>query len=274
MPETSDTCLLQRDENEFRRINRQHRLWTRTLDYLIHPAIDATLPKDSKIADVATGTGIWALATARALTESVTLVGFDNCKNQFPHPDSIPKNVSFEAQNLLKPFPIHHQGAFDLVSIRLVASALKKEEWELAARNLFSLLKPGGYIQWMEADISESCTPLQNTPQACSHSLASLAKYALSFLHSKGTDPSGCRRLLEIFRCMGLEDCTQDVFSSDRDPSLRAEFSDVHARALLGILEQAGLQMWSGWNLEKVREWERRVVAELETGRVPGIIEK
>jgi hypothetical protein len=222
--------------------------------------------------------------------------------------------VSFEAQNLLKPFPLHHQGAFDLVSIRLVASALEKGEWELAARNLFSLLskqstsnpqildinmytvegsrltklpEPGGYIQWMEADISESCTPLQNTPQACSHSLASLAKYALSFLHSKGTDPSGCRRLLEIFRCMGLEDCTQDVFSSDRDPSLRAEFSDVHARALLGILEQAGLQMWSGWNLEKVREWERRVVAELEAGevymrnnyyvvvgRVPGIIEK
>ena len=152
---------------------------------------------------------------------------------------------------------------------------------------LTKLLEPGGYIQWMEADISESCTPLQNTPQACSHSLASLAKYALSFLHSKGIDPSGFRRLLEIFRCMGLEDCTQDVFSSDRDPSLRAEFSDVHARALLGILEQAGLQMWSGWNLERVREWERRVVAELETGeaymrcnyyvvvgRAPGIIEK
>ena len=86
---------------------------------------------------------------------------------------------------------------------------------------------------------------------------------------------------------MGLEDCTQDIFSSDRDPSLRAESSDVHARALLEVLEQAGLQMWSGWNLEKVRELERRVFAELETGdvyvrynyyvvagRVPSIVEK
>jgi chemotaxis methyl-accepting protein methylase len=50
------------------------------------------------------------------------------------------KNVSFETQSLLNPFPKHYQGSFDLVSIRMVASTLAEEEWELAARNLASLL--------------------------------------------------------------------------------------------------------------------------------------
>jgi chemotaxis methyl-accepting protein methylase len=82
----------------------------------------------------------WLLAVARALPESVTLVGFGICKSQFPQPDLVRKNVSFETQSLLNPFPKHYQGSFDLVSIRMVASTLAEEEWELAARNLASLL--------------------------------------------------------------------------------------------------------------------------------------
>lgn len=119
----------------------------------------------------------------------------------------------------------------------------------------------------MEGDIA-ACHLLLTTSLAATQSLMLLNTSAISFLHSQGIDPSGCHRLLHLFKSIGLENCTQDVFSSDRDPSLRAEFSDVQARALLGILETAGLKRWDGWDMEKVRELERNVFAELETGEV------
>lgn len=68
------------------------------------------------------------------------LVGFEICKDQFPQPDAVPKNVSFETQDLLKPFPNKYLGTFDLVSVRMVTSVLARDEWESAARNLSLLL--------------------------------------------------------------------------------------------------------------------------------------
>lgn len=82
----------------------------------------------------------WILATAREFPESVEFVGFDISKRQFPVVGSAAKKITFETQDLLKPFPAYHRGTFDLVSLRLVASALAPEKWEIAARNLVSLL--------------------------------------------------------------------------------------------------------------------------------------
>jgi len=119
----------------------------------------------------------------------------------------------------------------------------------------------------MEADI-EHCTLMQQASQASCESLTLLASSALAYLRSKRKDPSGCRGLPEIFTSLGLEFCAQDTFSSDLDPELRAEFTDVYARTLLGTMGQAGLQLWNGWSCEKVRELERKVFGELETEEV------
>ena len=151
---------------------------------------------------------------------------------------------------------------------------------------LIYLAEPGGYIQWMEADI-ENCNLVQHVSQASCESLTDLSSSALAYLRSKGNDPSRCQQLPELFTTLGLEHCTQDIFSSDRDPDLRAEFTDIFARTLLGIMENAGLEMWNGWDCEKVRELERKVFWELETevaymrcdfrivvGRVPDTVRK
>jgi hypothetical protein len=66
----------------------------------------------------------WLLSMARAVPETVKLVGFDICKDQFPLPDAVPENVSFETQDLLKPFPNKYLGSFDLISVRMMASTL------------------------------------------------------------------------------------------------------------------------------------------------------
>jgi hypothetical protein len=81
-------------------------------------------------------------------------------------------------------------------------------------------------------------------------------------------DPHLCLHLPQLFSSINLIDIQQDIFSSDRDPSLRAEFSDIHSRSLLAIMEKAGLEMWEWWNLEKVRELKRMVFAQLETEEI------
>lgn len=71
--------------------------------------------------------------------------------------------------------------------------------------------------------------PLQsskNTSQARCSSLTQLGHLTLSF-HSRGVDPHLCVRLPHVFSTINHIDIQQDIFSSDREPSLRVEFSDV-----------------------------------------------
>lgn len=62
----SDTYTLDRDAAESRRLDMQHQAWAKGVGYLIHPRIAETLPRDAKIADVGTGTGIWLMDLANA----------------------------------------------------------------------------------------------------------------------------------------------------------------------------------------------------------------
>jgi hypothetical protein len=41
---------------------------------------------------------------------------------------------------------------FDVVHIRLLVLGLPQGSWDLACKNLFRLLKPGGWLQWEEGD--------------------------------------------------------------------------------------------------------------------------
>ncbi|KAK7408325.1 hypothetical protein QQX98_009527 [Neonectria punicea] len=65
-------------------------------------------------------------------------------------PSSLPANVKLQLGNVLEPFPEEMLGKYDLVRVKLLYAALKKDEWLLAARNLKTLLKPGGYLFWSE----------------------------------------------------------------------------------------------------------------------------
>lgn len=54
--------------------------------------------------------------------------------------------------NVLDPVPQHMVATFDVIHLRLLVLGLPKDTWELACRNLLQLLKPGGWLQWEEAD--------------------------------------------------------------------------------------------------------------------------
>ena len=60
--------------------------------------------------------------------------------------------VKFSTLNLPEPVPAHLQGTFDVLHLRLLVLGLPAGTWEVACQTIFSLLKPGGWVQWEEGD--------------------------------------------------------------------------------------------------------------------------
>lgn len=103
-----------------------------------------------KVADVATGSGIFLKELASKLPKEAELEGFDMDSSKFPDPSTLPANVRLQLGNVLEPFPEKELGKYDLVHVKLLYAAMKKDDWPLATKNLKTLLKPGGYLFWSE----------------------------------------------------------------------------------------------------------------------------
>ncbi|KAI4220859.1 MAG: hypothetical protein L6R36_007312 [Xanthoria steineri] len=157
-----ETYMLQRNLDESQRLDAQHD-YMRHMSYghLLHPSIP--LHQLHAVADVATGTGRWLqqLAHHPALPpprsdQQPTFIGFDISDQQFPPPDPSSPRLAFELHDMLKPFPTQHHEKFDLVNVRLVSYAIKGADLDRVVQNVIQLLRPGGYLQWQEADASDS----------------------------------------------------------------------------------------------------------------------
>ncbi|KAH6871394.1 S-adenosyl-L-methionine-dependent methyltransferase, partial [Thelonectria olida] len=131
------------------RLDEQHLFTTKILGFLIHPNIPITSPT-LKVADIGTGTGIWLLDVAKSLPSTCQLTGFDITSSAFPPTQTWPPNVSFKIQDMFLPFPASEIGTYDLVAVRFVSSAATRAEWARAIENLKTLLKPGGWLQWID----------------------------------------------------------------------------------------------------------------------------
>ncbi|KAJ0312307.1 hypothetical protein COL516b_001383 [Colletotrichum fioriniae] len=116
--------------------------------------------QNPRVAEIATGTGIWLRDMAKLLPSTAELRGIDMDTTKFPPPTDLPPNISLLHQNALNPYPEEMYGSFDMVHIRLIGSGMRKEDWKTLAANAFTLLRPGGYIHWEEAgDTSWKCVP-------------------------------------------------------------------------------------------------------------------
>ncbi|KAK4496444.1 hypothetical protein PRZ48_012424 [Zasmidium cellare] len=146
----ADNYIISRDANEAERLVVQHKCMISCQGYYLHPEVkpSATAPR---IADVATGTGIWLCELAPAYPQA-ELHGFDISDKMFPSQDSLPSNVKLHTADIKKPLDEAWHGYFDVVNIRLIQAAMRVEEWGPLVRNLSTLLKPGGWLQWYEDD--------------------------------------------------------------------------------------------------------------------------
>lgn len=113
------------------------------------------LPKDEplKILDSATGDGYWMKQEA-ANFPNAKFMGIDVDPDYFSAIKDLPSNVSFAVQSLLDPWPVEHQSAYDLVHQRYVMTNMPQGEALNVIRRLLGLVKPGGHIQLVEADMT------------------------------------------------------------------------------------------------------------------------
>lgn len=118
-------------------LNAQHGYLQGTINFHIHPSIPLN-PNDPnvKIAEVATGTGIWLTETAQRSPPTWQFDGFDISPAQFPSLSEWPPNVKYHVHDALAPFPEEFHGYYDVVAVRMICAALGNEEWEIVCANL------------------------------------------------------------------------------------------------------------------------------------------
>ncbi|KAI0866477.1 hypothetical protein F4860DRAFT_141716 [Xylaria cubensis] len=163
---SSDGYRLGRSYLAASRLNLQHFMYKDAQGYLLHPVIQADLrhkqeaeqdeSKDSlRVADLATGTAIWLFDLHKSPEVNgldIQFHGFDISNALFPNTSWLSKNIVLSTSNLLEEPPMSLHGQFDAVHLRLVLSLIRSGSPKPMIQHIKMLLKPGGYLQWDEAD--------------------------------------------------------------------------------------------------------------------------
>ncbi|KAF7531225.1 hypothetical protein G7054_g9081 [Neopestalotiopsis clavispora] len=95
---------------------------------------------------------IWLTELSGALSADSQLHGFDVSGDQYPRKEWLPENVSLHLQDAFAPFADEFLGSFDVVNIRFFITLLNGNNVQPLLSNLKTLLKPGGFLHWLDLD--------------------------------------------------------------------------------------------------------------------------
>jgi hypothetical protein len=174
---------------------------------------------------------------------------------------------------MLLPFPASDIGSYDIVAVRFVSVATTRAEWTLAIKNLMTLLKPGGWLQWID-----SCNfTLYNSVAGTSRAACQEIYDGLDPFRAKDDvvigmmmrEPKNLRRE-DVFRELGLVDVHEDIFSTDRlqDPELQLRDKGTRnaivcfTGCLQGLVGAEG----RGWNKDRIERLEKEAMKEIDKG--------
>ncbi|KAI8059939.1 S-adenosyl-L-methionine-dependent methyltransferase [Gilbertella persicaria] len=135
----------QEDMKEFDRLQRQHYLLKSTRKGNTWAPIQS--PK--VIVESGTQNGIWALEMATQYTDSQVL-GLD-LKPPALQPGS-PSNLRYNQTNITESWPMN-DNSIDFIFQRNMYLSVQKDQWPSLLEEMFRVLKPGGYIELLEAEI-------------------------------------------------------------------------------------------------------------------------
>ncbi|KAI1486253.1 hypothetical protein F5X96DRAFT_256518 [Biscogniauxia mediterranea] len=214
---------LTRDFVDFNRLNLQHYLWKEIFGYNIHPRIPYNTG-GLKIADVGTGTGIWLLDISSRVHLSTELLGLDTDITQVGPKEWLPDNVSVRQWDAFTQVPADLVGKFDMVNLRLFCFIVQDDPNSLI-RNLMRLLKPGGYLQWCEADV-ESMHIKTSSPDVSADCLKLLWQEAVP--KSSRLLPSWVKGLPKAFEDEGLVAVEADWQEGKPHTTLAMHWCNLH----------------------------------------------
>jgi len=118
---------------------------------------------------------------------------------------------------MLQPFPPQYHKSFDLIHVRFMLLALRKDQYQQAVRNLLQILKPGGYFQWDEGNIGLA-THIPNDP-----ALQPYMDVLHEFMQDVGFDSIPKDRIEEAFKAEGLERVQIEFNESFQRPELKEQ---------------------------------------------------
>lgn len=148
--EQSDYIFGDTGSDEVRRLTEQHQITTHGLHgRLIQAPLDLSQPHLS-ILDSACANGLWLHEVSTQLKPPYRLVGAD----LFSFPDTALQDLNFIQHDFTVPWPSDLHGKFDLVHQRSALQGARSSSVEDAIGLLLSLLKPGGWVQLVEMDLS------------------------------------------------------------------------------------------------------------------------
>ena len=201
---------------------------------------------------------IWALEVAAQLPDTVRIDGFDISGDQFVPATSRPGNLNLHLQDCFKPFPAEFVSSFDVVHARFWLCLVNNPDAPDLLKNMVSLLKPGGYLQWLEplALAATAVHPFAENSAAVDH-LASL-------WHKPTEDKTydWIENLPALYREQGLE-----VIAADRIP-LKEHLRHAWSQSLLAGIEDGARSDSSSENgvSEDSEVWMSQLVKAFKNG--------
>ncbi|KAI9029644.1 S-adenosyl-L-methionine-dependent methyltransferase [Phycomyces nitens] len=194
----TSTYWLPNDEEEMDRLVGQHFALKSLFNgnFLEDPKIKALFEKGSEILDVGCGPGTWIMDVATDYP-ACQCTGID-MSEVFPNIIR-PSNVSFHSGNVLERMPFE-DNTFDFVNMRLFILALRKEEWHKVLKEIFRVLKPGGYIQ------STECSMLDVGNEFVLH----VGKAIIEEMVDRGQEPGILYVFPELMENANFQEVTQD----------------------------------------------------------------
>ncbi|KAJ2959229.1 hypothetical protein NQZ79_g5332 [Umbelopsis isabellina] len=147
--------FLPKDDEESDRLHEEHFLIKEGLggNVLGQDLLTKKLQDGAMVLDIGCGPGTWLLDLATEYPSSL-FHGLD-IASVFPN-QIRPPNVNFKVGDARDELP-YDPNTFDLVQVRLMATAFQSHEWEIVYRNMYRVLKPGGYLQIIEPDLRLCC---------------------------------------------------------------------------------------------------------------------
>ncbi|KAL8936369.1 MAG: hypothetical protein Q9211_004219 [Gyalolechia sp. 1 TL-2023] len=230
MANDSDDYHLGRTYAASARLNLQHYLWMTTFGNRV---LNCKIPVDDdqlKVADIATGTGIWLLDFARQHPRAARLDGFDISLDQVPSAARLPSNVSFHQFNVLEQPPDDLVERYDIVHVRHLNVIITNNDPTAVLGHLLAMLKPGGYLQWGEFALRNLRIVKANQDSSSTHLERLRRMYERFFSIHKASWPE---RLGDVFKEAGLQEVAFEGKWTDD------AYLDYHMHTILLSLEEA-----------------------------------